>query len=111
MAARQPRDLLRSSRGLQCSGRCILAEVDPVGPSPPNPPEEKVLPGEKVKGFPPAPGVYLMKDAQGRVIYVGKAKNLRNRASHYFTKIAAAEERTADLVKLICDIDFVACDS
>src|SRR2546426_433844 len=57
-------------------------------------------PGEKAKGFPAAPGVYLMKDADGRVIYVGKAKNLRNRASHYFTKAALDDERTADLVKL-----------
>ena len=48
-------------------------------------------PAEKVKQFPQAPGVYLMKDAQGRVLYVGKAKNLRNRASHYFTKAAAGQ--------------------
>src|SRR3954462_13132728 len=66
-----------------------------------------VAPAEKVKQFPGAPGVYLMKDAQGRVIYVGKAKNLRNRASHYFTKAAAEDQRTADLVKAIADIDYV----
>lgn len=71
----------------------------------------KLLPGEKVKQFPQSPGVYLMKDAEGRVIYVGKAKHLRNRASHYFTKAAADDLRTADLVKLICDIDFVPADS
>src|SRR5437868_1006549 len=52
-----------------------------------------------------------MKDAEGRVIYVGKAKNLRNRASHYFTKAAADDVRTADLVKLIADIDFVPADT
>ncbi|MBM3997007.1 MAG: excinuclease ABC subunit UvrC [Planctomycetes bacterium] len=52
-----------------------------------------------------------MKDAEGRVIYVGKAKNLRNRASHYFTKAAADDPRTADLVKAIADIDFVPADS
>src|SRR5271156_4868118 len=68
-------------------------------------------PGEKAKQFPPAPGVYLMKDTEGRVIYVGKAKNLRNRASHYFTKAAIDDARTADLVKLIADIDFVPADS
>src|SRR5439155_25004663 len=63
-------------------------------------------PCEKVKQFPPSPGVYLMKDAQGRVLYVGKAKNLRNRAGHYFSKAAAEDMRTADLVKLTADIDF-----
>ncbi len=68
-------------------------------------------PAEKVKQFPAAPGVYLMKDAQGRVIYVGKAKNLRNRASHYFTAAAAEDRRTADLVKLIADVDFLPAES
>ena len=75
------------------------------------PSSERIPPGEKVKQFPNTPGVYLMKDEQGRVIYVGKAKHLRNRASHYFTKIAAEEPRTADLVKLIADIDFIPADS
>jgi excinuclease ABC subunit C len=69
------------------------------------------VPAEKVKQFPLGPGVYLMKDAEGRVLYVGKAKNLRNRAAHYFTKAAAEDQRTADLVKLIADIDFVEADS
>ena len=56
-------------------------------------------------------GVYLMKDAQARVLYVGKAKNLRNRAGHYFTKAAADDLRTADLVKLIADIDYIEAES
>jgi excinuclease ABC subunit C len=68
-------------------------------------------PAEKVKQFPCAPGVYLMKDGQGRVLYVGKAKNLRNRAGHYFTKAAAEDARTADLVKLIADIDFLPAET
>jgi excinuclease ABC subunit C len=68
-------------------------------------------PAEKVKQFPAAPGVYLMKDDRGRVIYVGKAKNLRNRASHYFTKAALEDIRSADLVPLIADIDFLAAES
>jgi excinuclease ABC subunit C len=66
---------------------------------------------EKVKLFPAAPGVYLMKDEQGRVLYVGKAKNLRNRAGHYFTKAALDDQRTSDLVKLIADVDFVEAES
>jgi excinuclease ABC subunit C len=68
-------------------------------------------PSDKVKEFPPSPGVYLMKDAEGRVLYVGKAKNLRNRAGHYFTKAAAEDARTADLVKLIADVDFLPADT
>ncbi|MFL5341807.1 MAG: excinuclease ABC subunit UvrC [Gemmataceae bacterium] len=66
---------------------------------------------EKVKQFPAAPGIYLMKDAQGVVIYIGKAKNLRNRAGSYFTLAAAEEFRTAELVKQIVDIDFIPTDS
>jgi excinuclease ABC subunit C len=65
----------------------------------------------KVRQFPNTPGVYLMKDVQGVVIYVGKAKNLRNRTSHYFTKAATGDARTRDLVPLIADVDFVAADS
>lgn len=66
---------------------------------------------EKVRGFPQTPGVYLMKDSAGRVIYVGKAKNLRARAGSYFLKAAAVERRTAELVREIADIDFLPTDS
>src|SRR5262245_48568696 len=76
-----------------------------------SPPAASLPPAEKVKQFPAAPGVYLMKDAQGRVLYVGKAKNLRNRAGHYFTKAAIDDERTADLIKLIADVDFLPAES
>ncbi len=65
----------------------------------------------KVRSFPQTPGVYLMKDAAGVVIYVGKAKNLRARAGSYFLKAAAAERRTADLVNEIHDIDFLPAES
>ena len=56
-----------------------MIELPLVGDSNPIPP------AEKVKSFPTGPGVYLMKDAEGKVIYIGKAKSLRNRASSYFT--------------------------
>jgi excinuclease ABC subunit C len=77
-------------------------------PSPTTPPPGPV---DKVRTFPTTPGVYLMKDADGVVLYVGKAKNLRSRASHYFTKEAAENHRTRDLVPLIRDIDFIACET
>ena len=66
---------------------------------------------EKVNDFPTTPGVYLMKDATGRVIYVGKAKNLRARAGSYFLKAAAEDRRTADLVREIRDIDYLDAES
>ena len=66
---------------------------------------------EKARSFPQTPGVYLMKDAAGRVIYVGKAKNLRARAGSYFLKAAAEDRRTADLVREIRDIDYLEADS
>ncbi len=65
----------------------------------------------KVRDFPATPGVYLMKDAAGRVIYVGKAKNLRARAGSYFLKAAAEDRRTAELVREIADIDCLPADS
>lgn len=65
----------------------------------------------KVRTFPKSPGVYLMKDAAGVVIYVGKATNLRSRAGSYFLKAAAVDQRTADWVKNIADADFMPCES
>ena len=66
---------------------------------------------KKVKGFPQAPGVYLMKDSAGVVIYVGKATNLRSRAGSYFLKAAREDSRTANWVGDIADADFVECES
>ncbi len=66
---------------------------------------------DRVRHFPQSPGVYLMKDRQGRVIYIGKAKNLRARASSYFLKGAAEEMRTASWVHEIADADFVESES
>lgn len=68
-------------------------------------------PHEKVKAFPTTPGVYLMKDSRGRVIYIGKAVNLRSRVGSYFTKQAREDRRTRDLVPEIADVDFIPTDS
>lgn len=65
----------------------------------------------KVKSFPTTAGVYLMKDAAGVVIYVGKAKNLRSRAGSYFLRAAAEDQRTSDWVTEIADIDYLESDS
>ncbi len=66
---------------------------------------------EKVREFPHSPGVYLMKDASGVVIYVGKAKSLRSRAGSYFLAAAAQELRTAEWIHEIADIDYMLCSS
>jgi excinuclease ABC subunit C len=70
-----------------------------------------VSPAEKVKQFPTAPGIYLMKDAQGRVIYVGKAKNLRSRAGSYFHRTAADDKRICDWIAEVADVEFLIADS
>ena len=68
-------------------------------------------PREKVRGFPTSSGVYLMKDAQGRVIYVGKAKNLRSRAGSLLPEDGRRRPPHRRLVGEIADIDFIAADS
>jgi excinuclease ABC subunit C len=73
--------------------------------------DDALTPRRKVRRFPTGPGVYLMKDGEGRVIYVGKAVNLRNRASSYFTAAAEVDRRTADLVLEIRDVDFIEAES
>jgi excinuclease ABC subunit C len=81
------------------------------GPRPSQPPTDNSQAAEKVRSFPTTPGVYLMKDAAGRVIYIGKAKNLRSRAGSYFLKAAAEDARTAKLVLEIRDIDYLDAES
>ncbi len=65
----------------------------------------------KVRKFPQSPGVYLMKNIAGVVIYVGKATNLRSRAGSYFLKAASEEQRTAGWIREIADIDYMDCES
>jgi excinuclease ABC subunit C len=74
-------------------------------------PQDNSLAARKVRDFPQTPGVYLMKDAAGRVIYIGKAKNLRARAGSYFLAAAALDMRTAKLVQEIRDIDYLEAQS
>jgi len=66
---------------------------------------------QKVREFPQSPGVYLFKDRHGRVVYIGKAVNLRSRAGSYFTRPAAVDRRTAELVREIGDADHIPCES
>jgi len=73
--------------------------------------KQSLTPRQKVRKFPKTPGVYLMKDKLGRVIYVGKAINLRSRAGSYFLAAAAVDRRTCDLIPEIADVDCIPTDS
>lgn len=64
---------------------------------------------EKVKKLPHQPGVYIMKDAEGKIIYVGKAKNLYNRVSQYFVgEHTPKVQRMADQIR---DLDYILTPS
>ena len=65
----------------------------------------------KLKNLPISPGVYLMKDAKHKVIYVGKAKNLKNRVKSYFQKSTDDRLYTEYLVRRVADIDFVLTET
>jgi excinuclease ABC subunit C len=84
---------------------------DDPNPSPSSTTPAILSPAEKARQFPTGPGIYLMKDAQGRVIYIGKAKNLRARAGSYFQKTAADDKRIKDWIGEVVDVEFLAADS
>src|SRR6478672_1529825 len=66
---------------------------------------------EKLKQLPTSPGIYLHKNAAGKIIYVGKAKNLRNRVRQYFQSSRNMDPKTRRIVKLIADFEFIVVDS
>lgn len=66
---------------------------------------------EKVKNLPSTPGVYLMKDSHGTIIYVGKAKNLKRRVQSYFQHSKAHPQKIIKLVSNIRDFDFILTDT
>ncbi|MDU1846341.1 UvrB/UvrC motif-containing protein [Niallia alba] len=66
---------------------------------------------EKIKNLPTSPGVYLMKDSSGHIIYVGKSKKLKNRVSSYFQHSKNRLGKVEKLVKHIKDFDFILTDT
>jgi len=66
---------------------------------------------EKASGLPYTPGIYLMKDKNDKIIYVGKSKALRNRVSQYFANSSRHDFKTRKMVENVVDFDYMLTDS
>ena len=66
---------------------------------------------DKANRLPMRPGVYIMKDKGGKIIYIGKAKLLKNRVTSYFRAVENHNPKTYKLVSLINDFEFIVTDS
>ena len=78
------------------------------------PASEPVNLKEKVRHLPDKPGVYLMKDRLGRIIYVGKAKSLKKRVSSYFQRGRArtvSQPKIRALIEMIADLETIEVKS
>jgi excinuclease ABC subunit C len=64
---------------------------------------------ERIRSLPDSPGIYIFKDAEGKVLYIGKAKSLRKRASSYLVR--DHEPRLAAMVAEAVDLEYVVTDS
>ena len=70
----------------------------------------KIL-SEKALNTPELPGVYIMRDAKKQIIYIGKAKILKNRVSQYFREGERHEPKVQKMVDNVFDFDYVVCTS
>jgi excinuclease ABC subunit C len=66
---------------------------------------------EKIHQFPSSPGVYLMRDASGEIMYIGKARNLRQRVRSYFSQSADSRYQVKFLMAKVVDIEIVLTDT
>jgi len=66
---------------------------------------------QKIRTLPTSAGVYLYKNAEGEIIYVGKAKNLRARVRSYFVEAAAENAKTGTLLREAVDLDYIVVDN
>lgn len=64
---------------------------------------------QKLECLPESPGVYIMKDEKCNIIYIGKAKNLKNRVSQYFTSVQS--KKVASMVDNVNDFEYIITDS
>lgn len=65
----------------------------------------------KANRLPLTPGVYIMKDKNDNIIYIGKAKSLKNRVTQYFGAGSGHTEKVRKMVSLVNDFEYVLCDS
>lgn len=73
-------------------------------------PKMKIL-REKAMKLPLTPGVYIMKNVKGKIIYIGKAKKLKNRVSQYFGSQNGHSLKVRKMVENVDDFDYILCDS
>ena len=66
---------------------------------------------ERLKAVPTRPGVYIMRDASGGVLYVGKASSLRHRLRSYFTSSPSLQPKILNMVRKVADFDFILTES
>jgi excinuclease ABC subunit C len=66
---------------------------------------------EKLNNLPIQPGVYIHKNVKGQIIYIGKAKSLRNRVRQYFQSSRAMDAKTQELVARIADLEYIVTDT
>ena len=66
---------------------------------------------KKASSLPKTPGIYIMKDKNGKVIYVGKSRSLKDRVSQYFHLSVDANLKTVRMVSQVEDFETVFCDT
>lgn len=66
---------------------------------------------EKIGSLPNKPGIYLMKNASGKIIYVGKARELKKRVLSYFANVEKKDPKTKILISHIADFDYIVTDT
>ena len=66
---------------------------------------------EKINSFPKTPGIYMMKDKDGNIIYVGKSKKLQERIRSYFVNSKSHSRKVQRMVKNIHDIEIETTDT
>ena len=64
----------------------------------------------KVRDLPLLPGVYIMKDSKGEIIYIGKAKKLKNRVSSYFRNVEKHTPKVYKMVSHVNDFEYIVTD-